>query len=94
MWNEVSESNADLDLGAGGPMLLPDLTDVAGTVKHLGFSAGKDGFIYIVSRDSPGKFDPSKNNIWQQIDLRWANGPLDPRLPLTLPHTGDRSTSG
>jgi hypothetical protein len=50
MWNEVSESNADLDLGAGGPMLLPDLTDITGTVKHLGFSAGKDGFIYIVSR--------------------------------------------
>jgi hypothetical protein len=22
-------------------------------------------FIYIVSRDSLGKFDPSKNNIWQ-----------------------------
>jgi len=68
MWNEVSESNADLDLGAGGPMLLPDLTDATGTVKHLGFSAGKDGFIYIVSRDSLGKFDPAKNNIWQQID--------------------------
>jgi regulation of enolase protein 1 (concanavalin A-like superfamily) len=68
MWNEVSESNADLDLGAGGPMLLPDLTDITGTVKHLGFSAGKDGFIYIVSRDSLGKFDPAKNNIWQQID--------------------------
>jgi hypothetical protein len=25
-------------------------------------------FIYIVSRDPLGKFDPSKNNIWQQID--------------------------
>jgi outer membrane protein assembly factor BamB len=38
MWNEISESNADLDLGAGGPMLLPDLTDITGTVKHLGFA--------------------------------------------------------
>jgi regulation of enolase protein 1 (concanavalin A-like superfamily) len=68
MWNEVDESNQDLDLGAGAPMLLPDLADVNGTVQHLGFSAGKDGFIYIVSRDSLGKFDPAKNNIWQQID--------------------------
>jgi hypothetical protein len=68
MWNEVSESNADLDLGGGAPMLLPDLTDATGVVKHLGFAAGKDGFIYIVSRDSLGKFDPAKNNIWQQID--------------------------
>jgi hypothetical protein len=68
MWNEVSESNADLDLGAGSPLLLPDLTDATGTTKHLAFGAGKDGNIYIVNRDSLGKFDPSKNNIWQQID--------------------------
>ena len=68
MWNEVDESNQDLDLGAGAPMLLPDLTDINGTVQHLGFSAGKDGFIYIVSRDSLGKFNAAKNNIWQQID--------------------------
>jgi regulation of enolase protein 1 (concanavalin A-like superfamily) len=69
MWNEVDESNQDLDLGAGGPMLLPDLTDATGVVKHLAFGAGKDGIIYIVSRDSLGKFNPTKNNIWQQIDL-------------------------
>jgi regulation of enolase protein 1 (concanavalin A-like superfamily) len=68
MWNEVSESSADLDLGGGGAMLLPDLTDATGVTKHLAVGAGKDGNIYVVSRDSLGKFDPSQNKIWQQID--------------------------
>jgi regulation of enolase protein 1 (concanavalin A-like superfamily) len=68
MWNEVSESTADLDLGGGGAMLLPDLTDATGAIKHLAVGAGKDGNVYVVSRDSLGKFDPSQNKIWQQID--------------------------
>ena len=68
MWNEVSESNADLDLGGGGAMLLPDLTDVTGATKHLAMGAGKDGNIYVVSRDSLGKFNASKNDIWQEVD--------------------------
>jgi regulation of enolase protein 1 (concanavalin A-like superfamily) len=68
MWNEVSASTADLDLGAGGAMLLPDLTDATGAVKHLAFGAGKDGNIYVVSRDSLSKFNPSTNNIWQEVD--------------------------
>jgi regulation of enolase protein 1 (concanavalin A-like superfamily) len=68
MWNEVSESSADLDLGSGGAILLPDLTDATGAIEHLALGAGKDGNIYVVSRDSLGKFNPSKNNIWQQID--------------------------
>ena len=68
MWNEVSESNADLDLGSGSAMLLPDMTDSTGTVRQLAFGAGKDGFIYIVRRDSLGKFNSTTNNVWQQVD--------------------------
>jgi hypothetical protein len=68
MWNEVSETNADLDLGGGGAMLLPDQVDVAGAVKHLAIGAGKDSIIYVVDRDSLGGFNPSKNNIWQEVD--------------------------
>jgi hypothetical protein len=67
MYNEVQESSVDQDLGSGGGMLLPDLTDAAGTVRHLMIGAGKDGNIYIVSRDSLGKFSVSGNSqIWQQ----------------------------
>jgi hypothetical protein len=68
MYNEVAESAADQDLGSGGEMLLPDLTDSNNTVRHLVIGAGKDGHIYIVNRDSMGKFNPSGNSqIWQQV---------------------------
>jgi outer membrane protein assembly factor BamB len=67
MYNAVSESDADQDLGSGGILLLPDLTDSGGAVRHLAVGAGKDGNLYVVSRDSLGKFSSSRNNIWQQL---------------------------
>jgi hypothetical protein len=67
MSNDVSESSADRDLGAGGEMLLPDLTDSTSTVRHLVVGAGKDGTLYVVDRDSMGKFNAGSNNIWQQL---------------------------
>jgi hypothetical protein len=68
MYNEVAESSADHDLGSGGEMLLPDLTDSTGTVRHLVIGAGKDGNIYLVNRDAMGKFISTGNSqIWQQV---------------------------
>jgi outer membrane protein assembly factor BamB len=68
MYNEVAESSGDVDLGSGGIMLLPDLTDSGGTTRHLTVGAGKDGNLYVVNRDSMGKFNPSNNNqIWQEL---------------------------
>ena len=43
-------------------MLLPDLTDSGGTTRHLAVGAGKDGNIYVVNRDSMGKFNAGSNN--------------------------------
>ncbi len=75
MYNEVAESSADQDLGSGGEMLLPDLTDSSNTVRHLVIGAGKDGNIYVVNRDSMGKFNPSGNSqIWQQLSGALASG--------------------
>jgi hypothetical protein len=68
MTGEVEESNEDADLGSGGAMLLPDLTDSTATVRHLAVGAGKDGRIYVVNRDSMGHFDPMSDKIWQQLD--------------------------
>jgi hypothetical protein len=67
MSNEVDESRADQDLGSGGALLLPDLTDSTNTVRHLVVGAGKDGNIYVVDRDSMGKYNANTNNIWQQL---------------------------
>ena len=67
MFNEVAESNGDVDLGSGGGMLLPDLKDSTSTVRHLMVGAGKDGNIYVVDRDSMGRFNASTNKNYQTL---------------------------
>jgi hypothetical protein len=74
MSNEIAESNADQDLGSGGAMVLPDVTEANGTVRHLVVGAGKDGHIYVVDRDSMGKFSSTQNNIWQQLNNAVSSG--------------------
>ena len=72
--NTAFLSAVDFDLGAGGVMLLPDMTDSSGTVRHLAVGAGKDGNMYVVNRDSMGHFSPSSNNIWQQLNSVLGGG--------------------
>jgi hypothetical protein len=71
MYNGESESGEDLDLGSGGPLLLPDQTDANGVVHHLIVGAGKDKNIYLADRDNLGKFNAATNpmdtNIYQQL---------------------------
>jgi len=67
MSNQSSENSTDEDLGSGGALVLPDLKDSSGQTHHLAVGAGKDGNIYVVDRDSMGKFSPNANNIYQQI---------------------------
>jgi hypothetical protein len=77
----------DLDLGSGGILLLPDLTDAGGTTRHLAVGAGKDGNLYVVNRDAMGHFSASGNSVWQQ--LTGALGNL-----LTNPTTGNGGVWG
>jgi hypothetical protein len=63
----VARSSQDTDLGSGGELLLPDMTDSTGTTRHLMVGAGKDTNIYLVDRDSMGKFNSSTNNIVQTL---------------------------
>jgi hypothetical protein len=74
MYNEVDESNRDEDLGSGGIMLLPDLTDSGGTVRHLAVGAGKDSNLYVTDRDSMGRFNGSGNQIWQELPNVLSSG--------------------
>ena len=48
-------------------MLLPDLTDAGGVVRHLAVGAGKDGNLYVVNRDAMGRFNSASNQIWQEL---------------------------
>src|SRR5437667_11894239 len=44
-----SEDAADQDFGSAGPLLLPDLTDASGTVRHLAVAAGKHAHLYALT---------------------------------------------
>jgi hypothetical protein len=63
----VARSAQDADLGSGGGLLLPDMNDSTGKARHLMVGAGKDTNIYLVDRDSMGKFNSSTNNIVQTL---------------------------
>src|ERR1700720_4577765 len=41
MFNTVAESNVDQDLGSGGVVVLPDMTDSRGITRHLAVGGGK-----------------------------------------------------
>ncbi len=74
-FDTVKESIADTDLGSGGAMLLPDMTDASGNMRHLLVGAGKDKNIYVADRDNLGKFDRNSNsNIYQELPGALAHG--------------------
>ena len=74
MFNTIQESRADEDLGSGGALLVPPMVDVLGKTRHLALAAGKDSNIYIVDRSNMGKFNPSSNHIYQEIDSALSGG--------------------
>jgi hypothetical protein len=68
-YNTVSLSDSDTDLGSGGVIVLPDLLDASGKTRHLAVGAGKDNNVYMVDRDSMGKFNANNNNaLYQELD--------------------------
>jgi hypothetical protein len=74
MFNQGAENGSDEDLGSGGALVLPDLTDSLGHTRHLAVGAGKDSNIYVVDRDAMGEFNPNKNNIYQEIQGALSSG--------------------
>ncbi|MGA9509431.1 MAG: pyrrolo-quinoline quinone [Candidatus Sulfotelmatobacter sp.] len=82
MFDVEAENAADMDLGAGGPVVLPDMRDASGKTWHLAVGIGKDRNIYLVNRDSMGKFDPKNNqNIYQELEkalkgIRYRGAPV------------------
>jgi hypothetical protein len=67
MDNGVAESASDTDLGSGGALLLPDMKDSSHNTWQLAAGAGKDSNLYLVNRNSMGKFSSSANNIYQEL---------------------------
>jgi outer membrane protein assembly factor BamB len=81
--NQAALSNADLDLGSGGVILLPDQT---GAHTHIMVGGGKQGVIYVVDRDNLGGFNVVADQVVQEIDLSILLGnALPPIAPNTTP---------
>jgi hypothetical protein len=69
MYDTVSESDSDTDLGSGGALLLPEMKDAQGKPHYLAIGAGKDSNIYVVNRNNLGKFNPNNDSaIYQELD--------------------------
>ena len=66
MENQSSENGSDTDLGSGGTLLVSP-KDTVGTVHQLAVGAGKDNNLYVVDRTNLGKFNSSRNAIYQQL---------------------------
>ncbi|MBV9272639.1 MAG: pyrrolo-quinoline quinone [Verrucomicrobia bacterium] len=69
-YNQAQEAASDTDLGAGGVLILPDMTNSSGTLVRLAAGAGKDGHIYIVNREQLGKINlktSDNSNVYQDI---------------------------
>jgi len=77
--DQVALSAADLDLGSGAALLLPDQ---AGPHPHLLVTAGKGGTIYLIDRDNMGHFNPTDDSQIVQS------------LPNIFPNPGGSNTLG
>jgi hypothetical protein len=62
--DEFGLEGADLDLGSGAPVLLPDQ---AVGPKHLLIQLGKDGVVYLLDRDNMGNFNSGTNQVVQNF---------------------------
>jgi hypothetical protein len=74
MSNTVAESNADEDFGSGGAVVLLDVLDNGGNLHQLAVGAGKDAVIYVVDRNLMGGFNPTSDNIYQEVSGLLAKG--------------------
>ena len=58
-YNQASLADTDTDLGAGGPLLLPDQSSGP---PHLMVVVGKEGVVYLLNRDNLGRNQPGSDN--------------------------------
>jgi hypothetical protein len=65
-YNVAHLDSADLDLGSGGPIVLPDS---AGNTSHphLMLASGKEGKIYLMDRNNLGRFNSTNDNVLNAV---------------------------
>jgi hypothetical protein len=76
-FNQDVMNSLDLDLGSGGPLILPDSVG-SKTHPHLMVAGDKSGQLYLLDRDRLGGYCdgcPSNSNIVQQLGLEGIDEP-------------------
>ncbi len=76
-YNQQDLANADLDLGSGGAVVLPDEAGGSTTNLHLLVGAGKEGTIYLLRRDNLGQYNSANNNQIKQSITSAIGGSFD-----------------
>lgn len=66
-YNVNALDDADEDFGSGSPLVLPDSAGIPGH-PHLIVAAGKEGKIYLLDRDSLGKFSTNTDNVLNAVN--------------------------
>jgi len=70
-YDAIKLSSQDLDLGSGGPLLLP--YQKGAKYPYLAVGAGKDGKLYLLNREGMGRFNGTDNSqIVQEIPAAFA----------------------
>jgi hypothetical protein len=62
--NQLTLDDMDIDVGSGAGLIPPTQS---GPFPHEVIGAGKQGIIYVVSRDNMGKFNSTHNNVIQTV---------------------------
>jgi fibronectin type 3 domain-containing protein len=67
-FNQAALNQGDVDLGGGGPVILPD---ALGSVlhPHLLLGAGKEGRIYLIDRDNMGHYNPTTDHAVEEAKV-------------------------
>ena len=65
-YNQADLNEKDLDLGAGGPIVLPPQS---GPYPNMGVIAGKQGVIYLVNLDGLGGYNPVADQVVQEVEF-------------------------
>ncbi len=75
--NQSNLNIADLDLGSGGSVVLPDEAGSGTTNQHLVVGAGKEGKIYLINRDYMSHFNLSNDFLIVQVFTNAIGGSFD-----------------
>lgn len=66
-YNEGQEAQFDRDLGSGGVVILPPITDTNGNAHNLMMNGDKAANVYVLDQSNLGKFNATQNNNYQEL---------------------------